>query len=153
MDVAVQVRVARGAVDRASLRSLARSAAREALAGAEWPKEGEVSVVFVADDEIRQLNARYRGVDRPTDVLAFALSEGDAADIDAEVLGDVVVSVDAARRQARRRRHSLRAELALLVVHGTLHLVGFDHDAAAATRRMRRVERECLQRLEDRAII
>jgi probable rRNA maturation factor len=80
----------------------------------------------VSDAEIRSLNRKYRRVDRSTDVLAFALQEGEGFSNPA-LLGDVVVSLETAARQARRRRVSLRREVLELFIHGLLHLLGYDH--------------------------
>ena len=90
-----------------------------------------MGVVVTGDVAVRDLNRRYRGEDAPTDVLSFALRE-DAEEFvlppDASLrLGDVVVSLPAARRQAKEAGHSLERELALLLVHGLLHLLGYDH--------------------------
>jgi probable rRNA maturation factor len=92
---------------------------------------------------MRRLNARYRGIDRPTDVLAFAMREGPCAGLHPQVLGDVVISAETAWRQAQARRHSLAEELTQLLIHGTLHLLGYDHEVSAAEARlMRAKERE-----------
>jgi probable rRNA maturation factor len=92
---------------------------------------------------MRRLNARYRGIDRSTDVLAFAMREGAFADLHPHVLGDVVLSAETALRQARARRHSLAEELTRLLIHGTLHLLGYDHEVSPTeARRMRAKERE-----------
>jgi len=93
-----------------------------------------LSVVFVRDRAIRQLNRKYRNQDRTTDVLSFAsgdalAGEGPGAFIgEATFLGDVVVSVDTARQQASEAGHSMNRELDELVMHGVLHLCGFDHE-------------------------
>ncbi len=92
-----------------------------------------MALLLTDDDEIRGLNAEFRGFDEPTDVLAFPVG-GPCAEAH---LGDVVVSVERAAAQAGSRGVSLDAELELLVVHGTLHLLGYDHDEAEAARRMR----------------
>ena len=103
----------------------------------------ELSVLVIDDARMRQLNARYRGIDRPTDVLAFAMREAPFADLHPQVLGDVVLSAETALRQARTHRHSLAEELTRLLIHGTLHLLGYDHEVSpAAARRMRAKERE-----------
>ncbi|SFU93563.1 rRNA maturation RNase YbeY [Alicyclobacillus macrosporangiidus] len=106
---------------------------------------GEVSVSFVSDEEIHELNRQYRGVDRPTDVLSFALQEGEpmpGGDDDLPLLGDVVVSVPTAVRQAEAYGHSVRREVAFLLVHGFLHLLGYDHpDEASEQDMMQRQER------------
>ena len=84
----------------------------------------EVSVRLVGDDVIHDLNRGYRGKNKPTDVLAFAQREGPAGALHPELLGDVVISVDTARRQARR---GLYRELLHLASHGLCHLLGYDH--------------------------
>lgn len=120
-----------------------------ALLGRErLPGNLEVSVLFADNETVRQLNREYRGIDAPTDVLSFPLAERaelEAAAEDAEVLlGDVVISVDRAREQARELGHPLKRELALLLAHGLLHLVGYDHDSPAEWERMHQAEREVL---------
>jgi rRNA maturation RNase YbeY len=101
----------------------------------------ELSILLVSDAEMRRLNRAYRGVDRATDVLAFAQREGPAG-APAGLLGDVVISVDTARRQAAGQGATLGREGERLLVHGVLHLLGYDHERSAAeTRRMRRRER------------
>ena len=88
--------------------------------------DSALSVILIGDQRMQELNLRYRGVDRPTDVLAFSVDFQDP-DLEARYLGDVLISVPRARAQAADRNHDLQAELQLLVVHGTLHLLGFDH--------------------------
>lgn len=93
----------------------------------------ELSLRLTNDQEIQQLNHQYRQKDQPTDVLAFAALEGDYPLVAEEIaeeplyLGDVVISVDTAQRQAREREHSLELELTWLAAHGVLHLLGWDH--------------------------
>lgn len=88
--------------------------------------EGRVAVVFTGDEEIRSLNRAFRGKDRPTDVLSF--SDGRAGEDGVLMIGDVIISVPAARRNARRAGHSLRLETAQLLIHGLMHLLGYDHE-------------------------
>lgn len=88
------------------------------------------------------LNRQYRGVEGPTDVLAFPMREGRFGRLSPDLLGDVVISVETARRQAGRGE--FRGELALLLVHGILHLVGYDHQTPAARQRMWRKQRVLL---------
>jgi probable rRNA maturation factor len=105
----------------------------------------ELSVALTDDEEIHELNRVFRKRDRPTDVLAFAMREGEAVASPlgdgsrgaAEILGDVVVSVETARRQAERRRRPLDRELCELLAHGLLHLVGYDHQTKEEEREMR----------------
>ena len=103
--------------------------------------DGEVDLTFVDDDQIHELNKEYRGIDRPTDVLSFAMNEGTEEelqiiyDLDDEdelgnvpdVLGDIIISVPRAKLQSEEYGHSLERELGFLFVHGFLHLLGYDH--------------------------
>jgi len=91
-------------------------------------REAELSILLTGDEEIRQINADYRNIDRPTDVIAFAMREGDFGDLHEELLGDVVISVDTAKRQAGERGNSLWEELLFLLIHGILHLHAYDHE-------------------------
>lgn len=88
----------------------------------------EVHVSFVDDEEMRELNRQWRGVDRTTDVLSFAALEGEAV-LGAEgFLGDLVISLERASAQAADHGHEALDEVAVLVAHGLLHLLGFDHE-------------------------
>jgi len=87
----------------------------------------EVGVLVTDDAGIRNLNRDYRGIDAPTDVLAFAMREGVDAGLNPDMLGDVVISLETARRQAGERGHGVADELGLLAVHAALHLLGYDH--------------------------
>jgi rRNA maturation RNase YbeY len=106
----------------------------------------ELSAALVHDDEMQRLNRDYRGKDRTTDVLAFALREGEDTSVqEPGLLGDVVVSVPTAARQAEERGHALDRELAELLAHGILHLLGYDHERSPAeARRMFREQRRVL---------
>jgi len=90
-------------------------------------RAGEVGVLVCDDATIRALNRQYRGKDRPTDVLSFPA--GAAAGDSAPYLGDVAISLEAARRQAAERRVPVERELALLLLHAVIHLSGYDHEA------------------------
>ena len=124
---------ARGAVPRAVVLRRAR-AMLEALS----LQRRELSIVLTGDDRIQELNRAYRDQDKPTDVLAFSQLEGAFADGAGALLGDVIVSVPTALRQARSRNVDLTSELTMLLAHGLLHLVGWDHDTPAKDRKMRR---------------
>lgn len=89
----------------------------------------DMTIVLADDRQLHELNLDYLGVDAPTDVLAFPASEADP-ETGVEYLGDVVISIPRAAQQAQAAGHSLEAEAQLLVVHGTLHLLGYDHAAA-----------------------
>jgi probable rRNA maturation factor len=95
-------------------------------------EDTELSLAFVDDEEIQRLNLAFRGQDAPTDVLSFADDDGNEFPTPAgapKLLGDIVISLERAHAQAALFGHSLERELAFLLVHGLLHLAGFDHDA------------------------
>jgi len=130
------------------------------LAGAvEGLTEGEVVVTFVDDEGIHGLNRDYRGIDRPTDVLSFAMQEDgeDEPDIVFEVehedepdpmsgmLGDIIISVETALRQSEEYGHSLEREIGFLFVHGFLHLLGYDHQDEQAEAAMTAKQEAVLQ--------
>ena len=122
---------------------------REVIQSEGYGEEAEVSLVFVDDAYIRGLNQQYRGLDNPTDVLSFAMQEGEPVPGEEEelLLGDVVISLQAAERQALEYGHSFRREAAFLTVHGVLHLLGYDHQAEEERLVMRKKEEDVLDRL------
>jgi len=119
------------------LRRMVKAAARS-----EGRADLECAVRLTTDRVIHELNRDYRSKDKPTDVLAFAQREGEGGDLHPEILGDVVISVDTARRQAAERGTTLGREADRLLIHGLLHLLGYDHERSPAeARRMQRRER------------
>lgn len=102
--------------------------------------EAELSVTLVDDEAMAALNERYRGTSGPTDVLAFSLVEGEHAGYRGALLGEVVIDVEAAARQAPAWGLALDDELARLLIHGTLHLLGHDHEREDEARAMRAEE-------------
>lgn len=104
------------------------AAAEESLEG-----DAELAVTFVTNERIQEINAEYRKIDRPTDVISFALEDevdGEMEIIDSEsptLLGDIIISVDKAHEQAEEYGHSFRREMGFLALHGFLHLLGYDH--------------------------
>lgn len=126
-----------------------RQAARRLLQEAGKPR-AEVSILLTDDTRIRELNRTYRGYDSPTDVLSFAQHDpAEEASQPAlpehpDLLGDVVISVETAERQAKRHGVTLEQELALLAVHGILHLLGYEDETEAGARQMRAREQEIL---------
>lgn len=113
----------------------------------------ELTVTFVDDKYIRRLNKRFLGKDRFTDVIAFPMEEISRPLVSRRklptiILGDVVISVDRAKVQAKRFRHSFDEELALLIIHGTLHLLGYDDIKTKNATLMRQKEQEILQILK-----
>jgi len=111
--------------------------------------EAELSVLFVGDRAMRTLNQVWRNKDRATDVLSFPLREGRFLHIQPDMLGDIVISVPVAARQANEAGHSLTVELERLLVHGLVHLLGYDHEQGfTEARRMERKEQQLLKRLD-----
>lgn len=92
-------------------------------------ENSNLSVVLADDMFVRKLNKKYRGHNSPTDVLAFSMLEGEHNSVDQTCceLGDVIISVQTAKKQAREYKHPLEKEIILLLIHGILHLLGFDH--------------------------
>ena len=121
----------------------AASLARHTLALEDVDDGAELSILFVGSDDIRQYNARFAGDDYATDVLAFPMMEDE--DDGPLILGDVLICPSVAKENARRLGHSLTAELDELLVHGTLHLLGYDHQRADDKARMERRTREVLE--------
>ena len=112
----------------------------------------ELGVLVVGDRRMRQLNRQYRKRDKSTDVLAFPLLEGPGPQT--ALLGDVVISLPMARRQARESNHSLDRELTVLLIHGILHLCGYDHERGVQeARRMQRRERAILRQVPIRKLV
>ena len=107
-----------------------------------------MSLLFVGDRAMRTLNLRYRGNDRTTDVLSFSFREGSFTHIQPDFLGDIVISVPVAARQAAQAGHSIGREIDILLVHGIVHLLGYDHEKSGREA-LRMKQRECdlLQRL------
>ena len=101
----------------------------------------ELSVALVDDDEIAGLNGNHRGKHRPTDVLSFSLLEGDHSEHRGAMLGDVVIGFETAARQARTAHRGFDDEVFRLLIHGTLHLLGWDHENDDDERAMRAEER------------
>jgi len=110
---------------------------------------GEVSILLSSDSVITELNQRYRGVNGPTNVLSFptGLSEIDYGSAVPRLLGDIVVSFDAVVSEAKTARITTQAHLAHMLVHGALHLLGFDHQRREEARVMERLEVQTLEKL------
>jgi probable rRNA maturation factor len=108
--------------------------------------QGDLTVVLTGDDQLQELNRQYLGIDAPTDVLSFPASEVDP-DSRTTYLGDVLISVPRAEAQAEAAGHPLQSEVQLLVVHGVLHLLGFDHARTEDRARMWSVQGEVLERI------
>lgn len=109
--------------------------------------EHEISILFVGDQGIHELNHQFRGVNRPTDVLSFPqLLEGVPETPGPTVLGDIAISLETAHRQSEQHGLSLGEEVTLLLIHGTLHLLGYDHEIShQEEKRMRKKTRELFE--------
>ena len=125
--------------------ALLEHAAHETLEG-QSISDGDVTIVLSDDKQLHKLNREYLGFDAPTDVLSFPASESDP-ETGVRYLGDIIISVERARSQAEAAGHPLQAELQLLVVHGILHLLGYDHAEADEKNRMWAAQAKILERL------
>ncbi len=110
------------------------------------PVDAEITIVLTDDAQLHELNREYLGVDAPTDVVSFPASESDP-ETGAPYLGDILISIPRAREQAQAAGHPVEAEVQLLVVHGTLHLLGYDHAEAEEKARMWNAQAEVMSRL------
>ncbi len=114
-------------------------------------ENAEIGLVFVNDARMRALNRAYRGKDRPTDVLAFSAREGSFGNLNSGLLGDVVISTETARRQADAMGRGPDEEALHLLIHGILHLLGYDHERSPREAgRMRRLERAVRREFPER---
>jgi probable rRNA maturation factor len=132
-----------------------RRAVKLTLANAGISSQVELGLVIAGDETVHELNRSYRGVDRTTDVISFALSErGEKTEVfiappdDVIHLGEVIISYPQAKRQAEEQRHPVEKEMALLVAHGLLHLLGYDHELPEQAQRMRAMESKVLHAIK-----
>lgn len=114
--------------------------------------EAELSVSIIDDESIRQINQQYRGVDRPTNVLAFALEEGEPLPGAPRVLGDLVISAETIIREAEPLGYTEAGMLYFYLIHGLLHLIGYDHELGEAEAARQEAETERLWQLIDHAL-
>ena len=121
-------------------------AAQQTLLSANVDRESELSIVLEDDVFLQQLNQKYLGIDTPTDVLSFPAGHIDP-DTNSVYLGDVIISIPRAQSQATAGNHTLADELQLLVVHGVLHLIGFDHVGDEDKKNMQATQDEILKQL------
>ena len=134
------------------VRLLVRRCCNAVLTFEDFSEPAEISVTFVDDERIHELNKLHRDVDRSTDVLSFPLGENGVYDKDLEtgacLLGDIVISVETAVRQADTYGHTLQREIGFLTVHSMLHLLGYDHvNGGIEAVRMREKEEHVLSEL------
>lgn len=134
------------------IRLLIRRCCNAVLVNEGFNEPAEISVTIVDDDRIRELNKKYRNIDRSTDVLSFPLGVDGVYDMNndtgAQLLGDIVISIEHAIQQSKLYGHSLDREFAFLTVHSMLHLLGYDHESGGLELvRMREKEEEILTQL------
>lgn len=113
----------------------------------------EISVLFVDDPTMKSLNFKYRNVDETTDVLAFPMCDGRFPRVGPNVLGDIVISIPTAKQQAEEHKHSLEKEIVILLIHGFLHLLGYDDTTEKLRKKMQAREKELLEILQKRGVI
>ena len=126
--------------------ALLQRAARLTLDLESAPVDADITIVLTDDAQLHELNKECLGVDAPTDVLSFPASESDP-ETGTPYLGDILISIPRATEQAQASGHSVEAEVQLLVVHGTLHLMGHDHAEAEEKARMWAAQAEVMSRL------
>jgi|ETNmetMinimDraft_33_1059910.scaffolds.fasta_scaffold114857_1 probable rRNA maturation factor len=133
-------------------KALLKKAARITLETKEGHDSFELSIVITDDDNIHRINKEYRGVDAPTDVISFALFEAQGSFVmppdDTRHLGEAIISYPRALNQAREQKHSIERELAWLVIHGVLHLLGYNHETDADRQTMQTIESEILNAID-----
>jgi probable rRNA maturation factor len=119
------------------------------------PDDTELSVSIVGDRSIRIINRDYLGRDKPTNVIAFSLQEGDCSGINPHALGDVIISADTAAREAEDAGIEFFERVLFLLLHGVLHLCGYDHERSgeAAARRMARKEQQLFKTLKKTGLL
>lgn len=130
---------------------LAEDCAREALIEEEIEDDAEVSLTFTDNAGIRELNKRYREIDRETDVLSFPMLGEDGFEVnpetDALLLGDIVISLEKAKAQSEEYGHSMKREVAFLMAHSLFHLLGYDHMSPEEEAEMFAKQENVLRRL------
>lgn len=127
------------------LKGKLKQAVEVVIRGEKTQMPTKVSIVLCDDRTIHELNIRYLGHDYPTDVLSFNLSEGEGCE---ELVGEIIISVETAERNAKKYRQTLERELLRLAIHGTLHLLGYDDATPFQRRMMRRKEQKYLKLVE-----
>jgi probable rRNA maturation factor len=130
----------------AKYRSRLNKIANTVLKNAGVPDDSELCISFISDEKMRELNRSYRNIDRTTDVLSFAQGEEGPG---YTLLGDVVISLDTARRHSESYGNTFHEEIKKLIVHGILHLLGHDHKKKKETALMREKEAELLSSVKD----
>lgn len=106
-------------------------------------QDKEISLLFVDDDGIREINKKYLKRNHPTNVIAFSMTEGEFSDVNPDILGDIIISAETALRDAKNAEIEFEEELDYLMIHGILHLLEYDHESSEAeAKQMKEKERE-----------
>jgi probable rRNA maturation factor len=129
----------------------------KSLLAEDAPSNAEITLVITGQERMQQLNREYRGKDRPTDVLSFSMSESRDQEDDGFIsppdgiihLGEIVISYPQAALQAEERSHSIREEVAVLIIHGVLHILGYDHEKLEMEPAMTAREKEILAQIQE----
>jgi len=129
----------------------------KSLLAEDAPSNAEITLVIPGQERMQQLNREYRGKDRPTDVLSFSMSESRDQEDDGFIsppdgiihLGEIVISYPQAALQAEERSHSIREEVAVLIIHGVLHILGYDHEKLEMEPAMTAREKEILAQIQE----
>jgi probable rRNA maturation factor len=138
-----------------------QSMVEKTLAAGNMPQNVELSLVITGQERMQELNREFRGQDRPTDVLSFAMNERKAGEETTAFieppdglfhLGEVIISYPQAVIQARERGHSVQKEMAVLIIHGVLHILGYDHEAAEMKPAMEAKEKEILAGIQEEMV-
>jgi probable rRNA maturation factor len=139
MSISIQNRQKRQQVDTGRLRRSLKRLLKELDY-----RENEISLLLVNDDQIREINRTYLKRDRPTNVISFSMTEGSFGHIHPEILGDIIISTETAVRDARTGHLDFMDEMEFLLIHGLLHLIGYNHENTGAeeTEKMKIRERE-----------
>ena len=137
MKIAIENRQRKLKVSKVPLRKVARR-----ILSVSGCPDAELSILIVNDAQIREINRDYLGKDRPTNVISFAMQEGEGEGVQPDLLGDVVISAETAARDAVEARTSFESELYFLLLHGVLHLLGYDHERGTQAEAKRMEVRE-----------
>jgi probable rRNA maturation factor len=147
--ILIENRQRRHRIARANLKKAA-----ERILSALGYRDSELSVSIVGDRGIRRINREYLGKDRPTNVISFSMHEGEFGEVNPQILGDVVISADTTLREAEEGEMTFDSRLVLLLLHGILHLTGYDHERSGEdeARKMEEKERELFAMLDNEGL-
>jgi len=137
MKIAIENRQKRQKIEKLLLRKVARK-----ILSVSGCPEAQLSILIVDDAAIQVINRDYLGKDRPTNVISFAMQEGEGEGVQPDLLGDVVISAETAAKDAAEAQVSFESELYFLLLHGVLHLLGYDHERGTQAEAKRMEERE-----------